>query len=294
MISIVITSFKEPKTIGKAIESFISQSIKEKYELIVSAPDEETLDIARKYSKKNNQIKAFKDLGKGKSSALNEVFQEVKGRIIIMTDGDVFVSDNSVNKIIDSFENKKIGCVTGRPVSMNKKDSLFGYWSHLLCYAAHKLREKRDKKGRFLECSGYFWAIRSDIVKRFPTGIAEDTIVPILFFLRGYKIKYLSGALVYVKFPQNLGDFMKQKKRAAASHETLFKYVTKKIPRMKSFRNEILESYLIFSYPKTIKEFIYAFILFPLRFYIWMNLFYNMKIKKRFYKDAWKRVETTK
>ena len=53
MISIVITSFKEPKTIGKAIESFISQKLPLEYELIVAAPDKETLDVARSYSKKN-------------------------------------------------------------------------------------------------------------------------------------------------------------------------------------------------------------------------------------------------
>ena len=51
MISIIITAFKEPKTIGKAIESFTNQKIKEKYELYVVAPDKETLDIARKYQK---------------------------------------------------------------------------------------------------------------------------------------------------------------------------------------------------------------------------------------------------
>ena len=44
MLSIIITSFHEPRTIGKAIESFINQDIREKYELIVAAPDKETLD----------------------------------------------------------------------------------------------------------------------------------------------------------------------------------------------------------------------------------------------------------
>src|SRR3989344_4220778 len=48
MISIVITSFKEPKTIGKAIEAILNQKINDDYELIVAAPDDETLDVAKK------------------------------------------------------------------------------------------------------------------------------------------------------------------------------------------------------------------------------------------------------
>jgi len=41
MISIIITAFKEEKTIGKAIEFFTKQKIKN-YELIVACPDKET------------------------------------------------------------------------------------------------------------------------------------------------------------------------------------------------------------------------------------------------------------
>ena len=48
MISIVITSFREPKTIGKAIESYLDQAIPEDYEIIVAAPDKETLDVVKR------------------------------------------------------------------------------------------------------------------------------------------------------------------------------------------------------------------------------------------------------
>ena len=95
MISIVITSFKEPKTIGKAIESFLNQQIKEKYEILVCAPDKETLDVARKYSQKNKKVKIFKDPGKGKMFALNLLFKKIKSEILVFSDGDVFVQKNS-------------------------------------------------------------------------------------------------------------------------------------------------------------------------------------------------------
>ncbi len=61
MISIVITSFNEPDTIGKAIEAFTKQNIDESYELIVVAPDKETRDVADKHG-----VKTFKDPGKEK------------------------------------------------------------------------------------------------------------------------------------------------------------------------------------------------------------------------------------
>jgi len=294
MISIVITSFREPGTIGKAIESFIRQKIKEKYELIVSAPDKATLDIAKKYTKKNKIIKIFKDPGKGKSYAINLLLPKLKGRIIILSDGDVYVSENSVNDILEIFKDKKMGCTTGRPVSLNPKSSMFGYWSHLLCDAgAHPARLRRAKKRQFLECSGYLWAFRKGIINKFPTDVAEDTIVPILFWLKGCKIGYANKALVYVKYPTNLSEFINQKVRTAKSHETLNKYALR-IPRMKSFWNEIKEGWTALFYPKSLKEACWTFLLFLVRLYIWLVAFYEIKLKRQAYKDAWKRVESTK
>src|SRR3989338_1946959 len=139
MISIIITSYKEPRTIGKAIESFLKQKIREEYELIVSAPDRETQEVVKRYSKKFKQVKLFKDPGKGKTLAINLLLPRLKGEIIILTDGDVYVSSDSINKIIDAFKDKKVCCITGRPFSINPRDNLFGYWSHMLCNAAHKI-----------------------------------------------------------------------------------------------------------------------------------------------------------
>ena len=295
MISIIITSYKEPKTIGRAIDSFLNQSINSKYELIVAAPDKQTQDVVKKYSKKNKQVKLFKDKGEGKSSALNQLLPKLKSDILILSDGDVYVGENSVNKIFEAFKNQDVGCVSGRPIPQNSQKNLFGYWSHLLCYAANKLREKRDKKGEFLECSGYLWAFRNNIIKKFPVDIAEDTIVPILFWLKNWKVKYAKEAEVYVKFPSNLNEFIKQKRRAIASHGALSKYIPpRKIPRMKTFFNEISGSFLILAFPKNFNGILYAFFLFPIRLYVWLNFFYNAKIKKRSYSDKWKRIKSTK
>jgi cellulose synthase/poly-beta-1,6-N-acetylglucosamine synthase-like glycosyltransferase len=295
MISIIITSFKEPKTIGKAIESFLQQDIEEDYELIAAAPDKDTLDIIKGYSKKYKQVRLFKDPGKGKTFALNLILPKTKGEIIILTDGDVYVSRGSVHQILNEFRDKKVGCVTGKPVSSNPRDNLFGYWSHLLCNAAHTMRLKRDNCNNFLECSGYLWAFRNHVIKEIPRETAEDTIVPILFFLKGYQIRYSPNAEVYVKYPTNLHEFIDQKKRTAKGHETLGRYIdVRKIPRMKSLKNEMLGGFSLFLYPRSLKEIYWTFLLFPVRLYTWLLAFFHLHIKQDAKVDGWQAVNTTK
>lgn len=294
MISIIINTFNEPTTIGHAIESFINQKISEKYEVIVICPDEETIKVIKKYTKEYSQVKHIKDKGKGKSYALNENLSKIKGRIVILSDGDVFVGDNSVNNLINIFKEKKVGCVSGRPISTNSNKTMLGYWSHLLFYGAHKIRKRLYKEGKFLECSGYLFAFRNNFIKEIPLDVAEDTAISYVFWKRGFKIAYAENALVYVKNPNSFKDWLKQRKRTSKAHETLTKYI-KDFPKVKSFSNEVLNGTVwALQYPNTLKEFLWTISLFFARLYMWINVFYDTKIIKEHYKDAWERIESTK
>ena len=177
---------------------------------------------------------------------------------------------------------------------LNKKNNMLGFWSHLLADAgAHKVRRDLDLNDQFLECSGYLFAFRNTI-KSIPTDVAEDAHIPYLFWKQGYKIKYVPEAKVFVKYPNNLKDFIKQRVRTAKSHEKLKKY-SKEFPHVKSFWNEIrLGTCKALIYPSNFKEFLWTLCLFPLRLYIWLVVFFQTKVFKKQYTDAWERVESTK
>ena len=158
-ITLLITAYKEP-LVGKAIEAAINQKTKYAFDILVSAPDNETLDIAKKYQKKHKNIKLFKDPGKGKSYALNLIFSSLDTDILILTDGDVYISNNSVEEMVMMFNDPEVGCLTGRPTPVEDKKSKYGYWAHFLFDAAHDLRKKAFHNNQFIECSGYLFAFR--------------------------------------------------------------------------------------------------------------------------------------
>ncbi len=298
MISIIITAFKEPDTIGMAIESFLHQDIKEEYEIIVSCPDEETSKIVKDYSKKFRQVKRYKDPGQGKMLALNLMLEKVKGNIIIISDGDVYVDNKSINKLLDAFKDENVGCISGRPVSLNSRNNLLGYWSHLLLDAgAHWTRLQRSKKEKYITCTGYLIAFRNNIIKSFPRDVPEDAVIPFIFMEKGYKIKYVPEAKVFIKYPTTINDWIEQKKRVSKAYQNLKKIRVngKKVPMMKSFLNEVFYGwYKALSYPNTIKEFYWSLLLFPARLYMWILTFIEADIKKDVHRDSWKRVESTK
>ena len=127
MISIIITAYKEEKSIGKAIESIINNNLKD-YEIIVTAPDLGTLNVAKSYQKNNKRIILLKDNGLGKPAALNQAVKHARGDILILTDGDVYVDENSLKPLLKPFLKKEIGAVSGNPISLDSRKNKMGFW----------------------------------------------------------------------------------------------------------------------------------------------------------------------
>lgn len=237
-------------------------------------------------------VKIIKDKGKGKPEALNIAFKEIKEDILILTDGDVYTDKKSINNIIKNFD-LQTGLITGKVISLNKKDNMIGYWSHFLTYAANTMRAKKYTNGEFFEGSGYLLAIRKNLIKNIdPNALADDGVISKIIYDSKYKEKYLEDSKVYVKYPDNFKDWIKQKKRSAGGYK---QDITEKTYGNRSFLKEARYGIKIFfTYPKNFKEFFYTLVLFIARVYLWILIEIDIKILRKNPTDIWVRVESTK
>lgn len=293
MIDIIIASYNEPKSTLRAVNAFLEQKIERGYRITVVDPFEEVGEFL-KSNIKSDKFVFFLDPGEGKSYALNLLFQEYASKdkedLFILTDGDVGVSENSVNSIIETFKNKEVGCVTGKPVPADLRSEKYGYWAHLLFSGIDRVRKRLSDENKFFECSGYLFAIRKGVILDFPTETSEDSIIPYLFWKKGYKIKYVDNAEVFVKNPNNWKDWINQKIRNIKAHENLNK-IAPDMPRTKSFFNEIKEGALFaITFPRNLKEFWWTIELYFARFYLYYRAFKELR-KKTSYKDGWRETE---
>jgi len=293
MIDIIITSYNEPKATLRAVNTILKQKIKQDFRITVVDPFDSVGEFLNKHIK-SKKFRFFLDPGEGKSYALNFLFQEYgsenKDDLFILTDGDVYISDNAIEEILNSFKDKQVGAVTGKPVSVDSRKTKYGYWSKLLYDGIDFVRRRLSKKKFFFQCSGYLFAIRKGLVIDFPTNVPEDSVIPYLVWKKGYKIEYAPKAEVYVKYPNNWTDWVNQRVRTIKAHENLDREVPE-MPRTKSFFNEIKQG-LVFSlkYPKTFREFFWTFQLYFARVFVYLKSFIEMKSKKGF-KDGWRETE---
>jgi len=294
MINIIITSYKEPNATKRAVEAFLNQKTNQEFKILVVDPFPEVEEFLKK-NIKDKRVEFFLDPGEGKSQALNLIlemlYSQNKNDLFIFTAGDVYVSENAIEQIAEAFKNPKIGCATAKAVSIDNKNTKYGYWSHLLFDGIHNVRKKLSNQRKFFECSGYLFAIRNSVISQFPLEASEDSIIPYLFYKKDYKIKYLPDVEVYIKNPDNWKDWKTQKVRNIKGHENLNK-IAPDMPRTKSLSNEIMQGFLFsLKYPKNLKQFYYTLQLYFARLSIYQQAFKELKQKKQYF-DGWREVET--
>ena len=291
MISIIITAFKESKTIERAIRSIAEQELPIN-EIIVIAPDDETLHAAKKLSNKYKQIKLIKDFGRGKPAALNLAVSKATGDILILTDGDVFVGKDSIEYLISLFHDKKIGAATGRPISISPRNNKYGFWAYLLTEIAHERRRKAFAENKRFFCSGYLFAIRKKIFPKLSEELlSEDGYISHKVYESGYKIAYAEKAEVYVKYPDNFKDWIKQKRRSVGGYNQIKKMISIDI---RSFSSESSGGFAFLKYIGSIQGMFWLFELFMARIYLWLVIYRDINIRKKSQKELWERVESTK
>jgi cellulose synthase/poly-beta-1,6-N-acetylglucosamine synthase-like glycosyltransferase len=296
MIDIIIHSFKEPKSTLRAVKKFLEQADKLSvgFRIIVVDPFVEVKDFL-KQNIKDKRVGFFLDPGEGKTYATNLLLNYIKSEededVIIFSDGDVYPGDEAVKEIMDKFKDSQVGCVAGKPVSVDSRSEKFGYWSKLLYDGVDKVRKKLDKKERFFQVSGYLFAIRKPLLEEIPPDIPEDAVIPFMAWKKGYKIAYADKAEVFVKYPDNWDDWFNQRVRTIKAHENIGKLVPD-MPRTKSFWSEIKNG-LIFSlfYPRSLKEFFWTLSLYSARLKIYYASFKEGRKKESAFDPGWREQE---
>ncbi len=310
MVSVIIASFKEPKTIGRCISSIVNRKysgIPSDFQVIQVSPDMATLNAGRKEANKYKLGKKYiqiRDPRKGKPYALRMAFKKAKGDIFILTDGDTYFEKDAVKNLLEPFEIKKVGGVGGRPISQDSRNNMFGYWGHLLSDSAHLRRMETAKKNKeyyvseetFYPMSGYIMAVRNMDIKLPTNALSDDAYMSYYIRNENREIAYAPKAICYVKYPTNFKDYMKQKVRSIGGFSQLEHMgIFKKDKQSRSFVIELGYAGYVLRYGKNIKEYIWSLLLFPTRLLTWIKIFWERRIlKKDMPKSGWERIESTK
>lgn len=214
--SIGIMAYNEEANIGCLLESLLKQRLSvcrmEEIYVVASGCTDRTEDIVRKFTKVDDRIKLLiQERREGKASAINLFLSKAKADIFVLESGDTIPGADTIEKLVTPFLHSAVGMTGCHPVPINPPDIFIGFLVHLMWKLHHRIALQYPKMGELV-------AFRN-IVREIPTDTAVDEAsIEAIVTRHGYELKYVEDALVHNKGPENLRDFLKQRRRIAAGH----------------------------------------------------------------------------
>jgi cellulose synthase/poly-beta-1,6-N-acetylglucosamine synthase-like glycosyltransferase len=215
--SIGIMAHNEEANIEQLLDALLAQrlsvcSIKEIF-VVASGCTDRTEEIARDYSRKDERINLLvQENREGKASAINLFLSQAQGEIIVLESADTIPQANTIENLVTPFLDPQVGMTGGHPLPINNSNNFIGFTVNLLWKLHHRISLNHPKMGEIV-------AFRKNIVKEIPPDTAVDEASTEAIITRaGYRLKYAGDAVVYNKGPENIKDFLKQRRRITAGH----------------------------------------------------------------------------
>ena len=148
----------------------------------------------------------------GKAAAITALLEGVKKEdVVVLVGGDTVLPPGSLEALLAPFDDPGVGMVGGHPVPVNESDALMGRVVHLLWELHHQVALHDPKLGELV-------AFRR-ILSELPTTTAVDEAeIEALVRERGLRLVYAPAAVVRMRGPGTVGDFLAQRRRIHAGH----------------------------------------------------------------------------
>ena len=220
-LSIGIMVYNEEANIGRLLRSVLEQcfihAYLEEIFVVASGCTDRTEEIVRDFAKQDKRIKLLiQPQREGKASAINLFLSKASGDIFILESGDTVPKEDTLDKLVTPFRDPNIGMTGAHPVPVNSKDSFIGFTVNLMWSLHHKIALMTPKLGELVAFRNFVRKIPKD------TAVDEASIEAIIRDA-GYELRYVPDAFVKNKGPENIRDFIKQRRRIAAGHKHLLR-----------------------------------------------------------------------
>ena len=213
--SIIIPTFNGASRIASCLVALSEQTAGRNVEILVidDGSTDSTKDAVGGYA----HIRLISQANAGPASARNRGAMEAKGEILLFTDDDCVPLPDWLDAMLAPFQDPEV--VGAKGIYRTLQKSLAARFVQLEYEDKYRLMNRLPtidfidtysaafRRERFLEMGGYDTS--------FPVACAEDVELSYRMSARGWKMKFVPGAVVYHTHPDTLSKYLKKKYKFA-------------------------------------------------------------------------------
>lgn len=218
-ITVVMAVFNEEVVLERKLISILSTSYAtEKIEILIGSDNstDNTNTILQSYAEKHTNIK-WKNysMRTGKAEIINSMASKASGKILILTDANVFFSKNTITHLVKHFNNPEIGLVGANIINTNVKSSGISYQEKTYLMNENKIKYLEGVIwGAMIGAFGGCYAIRKDLYRPVPKNYyMDDFYITLMVISLGYKTMNDLNAVCYEDVSNQLSEEFRRKIR---------------------------------------------------------------------------------
>lgn len=223
-VTVGIPSFNEEKNILNLLQSVIKQK-SENFaicEIIISDDSSDnTIRLVEEFASNSEaSIRCLHHSSRmGVANAWNEIFQNAKGDVIVMYDGDVVPDKDSIQEMLSALEGRVV-----LAISNSKPTTSVSIAGRAATYVSSWLRCVRNKRLSQYTAIGRGLSIRAAVAKQItiPSDIiAVDLYLECRVLELQLNVAYNDRSVVYFCPPDTIADFNSQVLRSLKGHKQI-------------------------------------------------------------------------
>lgn len=145
----------------------------------------------------------------GKAAAIRRLMSMARGEVIVLVGADTLPEPTALENLVHPFADPKVGMTGARVIPLNLPTAWLGFAVQMLWHVHHRLALRKAKLGEMV-------AFRN-VVDNFPDDTSTDEpALEALIAARGYRLVYTPKAVVYNRGPEQIDEFLNQRRRVFA------------------------------------------------------------------------------
>jgi cellulose synthase/poly-beta-1,6-N-acetylglucosamine synthase-like glycosyltransferase len=196
-VTVIIAAYNEERDLAAKLENTLALDYpKSQLEVIVTSDcsTDRTDEIARSFASRGVRLHRQPERH-GKTAAQNAAVAQARGEIVVFSDATTHYRPDVLRLMIPSFADLSVGCVTGRVIYQDEKDSSVGagtqsYWNYEFFLKRHE-----SAVCSLIGVCGCMYAVRKSAYVPLYNDACSDFIIATTMVEQGLRAVYVSEAV---------------------------------------------------------------------------------------------------
>ncbi len=215
-----LMAYNEEANVAAALRSVLAQAGPHvrlhSVTVVASGCTDATVPRAREAAGRDPRVRVLEQARReGKATAITAFLDTVRDAdLVALVGADTRLAEGALEALLAPFDDPGVGMTGGRPVPVNARTTLLGRVVHVLWELHHEIALRDPKLGELVAFRRVFDAVPADTA-------VDEAAIEAMIRRRGLRLAYAPGAVVQMKGPTTVSDFLAQRRRIHAGHVRL-------------------------------------------------------------------------